>query len=148
MCSDRVESGRKPDVVRALGATDHSAGVADIGFKPDVIVECTGVGHVIADLKRAIAPGGIVCLMGVGSGGTTSLPLADMAAEMVLGNKVIIGSVNANKRHWYKASEALARTDPSWLNRLVTRVEPPANFAGALERKAEDIKVVVQFSQV
>jgi hypothetical protein len=32
-----------------------------------------------------------------------------IAAEMVLRNNVVLGSVNANKRHWYKAAEALAR---------------------------------------
>jgi hypothetical protein len=52
------------------------------------------------------------------------------------------GGVNANKRHWYKGSEALARADRSWLNRLITRTERPENFARALERRSADIKVV------
>ena len=30
--------------------------VADVGFEPDVIVECTGVGQVITDSIRAVAP--------------------------------------------------------------------------------------------
>src|SRR5215203_2626794 len=34
---DRVESGLKPDLVRALGATYHSGTAADVGFEPDVI---------------------------------------------------------------------------------------------------------------
>ena len=33
---DRVESGPKPELVRALGATYHTGTVADIGFEPDV----------------------------------------------------------------------------------------------------------------
>ena len=41
---DRVESGSKPDLVRALGATYHSGSVASVGFNPDVIIECTGAG--------------------------------------------------------------------------------------------------------
>ena len=41
---DRMESGPKPELVRALGATYHSGSVKEIGFEPDVIVECTGVG--------------------------------------------------------------------------------------------------------
>ena len=45
---DRAESGPKPKLVRDLGATYHSGSVKDIGFEPDVIVECTGVGQVIA----------------------------------------------------------------------------------------------------
>src|SRR6516225_9339794 len=69
---DRVESGRKPDLVRSLGATYHSGSVANLGFEPDVVVECTGVGSVISESIRYVGSGGIICLTGVGSGGTTS----------------------------------------------------------------------------
>ena len=56
--------------------------------------------------------------------------------------------MNANKRHWYKAGEALARADVAWLSRLVTRRERPEDFAQALHREADDIKVVIQFAEV
>jgi hypothetical protein len=58
-----------------------------------------------------------------------------------------VGSVNANKRHWYKAGEALARADRAWLGRLLTRRERPEDFAQALRRGPGDIKVVVQFAE-
>jgi threonine dehydrogenase-like Zn-dependent dehydrogenase len=146
---DRVESGPKPEIVRALGATYHVGTVADIGFEPDVIIECTGVGQIIADSIRAIGAGGIVCLTGVGTGGHVTGPdTADVAAGAVLRNNVVVGSVNANKRHWYKAGEFLARADRSWLARLVTRSERPEDFMRALNRQPEDIKVVVQFAEV
>ena len=61
---------------------------------------------------------------------------------------MLVGSVNANKRHWYKASQALARADRAWLARLITRREKPENFKKALERTPDDIKVVIQFSEV
>ncbi|HEY2153594.1 MAG TPA: glucose 1-dehydrogenase [Vicinamibacterales bacterium] len=146
---DRAESGTKPELVRALGATYHTGTVAGAGFEPDVIVECTGAGQVIADSIRAIAPGGVVCLTGVGSGGrTVGLPTADVASNLVLRNNVVVGSVNANKRHWYKAGQALARADRAWLARLITRRVPLENFERALQRQPEDIKVVVEFAQV
>jgi threonine dehydrogenase-like Zn-dependent dehydrogenase len=145
---DRVESGPKPELVRAIGATYHSGGVTGVGIQPDVIVECTGVGQVMADLLKIVPSGGIVCLTGVGTGGrTTGLPTADVASAMVLQNNVIVGSVNANKRHWYRASQELARADPAWLARLITRCEPPEGFARALQREPDDIKVIVQFAE-
>lgn len=145
---DRVTSGPKPELVRALGATYHTGRVTEIGFEPDVIVECTGVGQVIADSIRHVGAGGVVCLTGIGSGGrTTGLPLADVASELVLQNNVVIGSVNANKRHWYKAAQDLARADRAWLSRLVSRRERPEDFARALERGPDDVKVVVQFAE-
>jgi hypothetical protein len=59
-----------------------------------------------------------------------------------------VGSVNANKRHWYKAGNLLARADKKWLSRLITRKEKPENFRQALARKPDDIKVVIQFADV
>jgi len=144
---DRSESGVKPELVNSLGATYHCGTVANIGLEPDVVIECTGVGQVISDCIRSVAAGGIVCLTGVGSGGKTgNVPTADVAAEVVLQNNVVIGSVNANKRHWYKATQVLARADRSFLSRLITRSEPPDAFQRALQRTPEDIKVVIQFS--
>jgi threonine dehydrogenase-like Zn-dependent dehydrogenase len=146
---DRVASGPKPALVRALGATYHTGSVADVGFQPDVIVECTGVGQVIADAIQAVAPGGVVCLTGVGSGGrTVGLATADAATNVVLRNNVVVGSVNANKRHWYKAGQVLARADRAWLARLVSRTVPPEEFMRALSREPDDIKVVIQFAQL
>jgi threonine dehydrogenase-like Zn-dependent dehydrogenase len=145
---DRVETGPKPELVRALGATYHTGTVAEVGFAPDVIVECTGVGQLIADSIQAVAPGGVVCLTGVGTGGrTVGLRTADVASNVVLRNNVGVGSVNANKRHWYKAGQVLAKADRAWLARLLTRSEPPERFAHALRREPDDIKVVVQFAE-
>jgi glucose 1-dehydrogenase len=146
---DRVESGAKPELVRALGAAYHTGPVGNVGFEPDVIIECTGVGQVVVDAVQAIGAGVVVCLTGVGSGGSTDGPAAaNVAAAAVLKNNVVVGSVNANKRHWYKAGEALSRADRSWLARLVTRREQPDRVAQALHREPEDIKVIVQFSTV
>jgi threonine dehydrogenase-like Zn-dependent dehydrogenase len=145
---DRVDSGPKPELVKALGATYHTGTISGIGFEPDVIIECTGVGQVIADAIQGVSAGGVVCLTGIGTGGrATGLSTADVGASVVLKNNVVVGSVNANKRHWYKAAESLARADRSWLARLISRKERPENFHQALHREANDIKVVIQFAE-
>ena len=46
---DRATSGSKPDLVKALGATYHSTTVSEVGFEPDIIIECTGAGQVISE---------------------------------------------------------------------------------------------------
>jgi threonine dehydrogenase-like Zn-dependent dehydrogenase len=146
---DRVAAGPKPEIVSALGATYHTSPIADIGFQPDVIVECTGVGSLVSDAIQWVGSGGIVCLTGVGAGGSVgTMPTAEAAAAAVLKNNVVLGSVNANKRHWHKAGQALARADRSWLSRLITRREKPESFDRAMQRKEDDIKVVIQFSEV
>jgi glucose 1-dehydrogenase len=146
---DRVTSGTKVDLVKALGATYHSTSVSHVDFEPDIIIECTGVGQVIAESILKVGAGGIVCLTGVGRGGAAAgAAIADVAAAAVLRNNVIVGSVNANKRHWYKAGQVLARADRQWLAGLVTRREKPQHFMQALERKPDDIKVVIQFADI
>ena len=145
---DRAETGPKADLVRALGGTYHSGRVTDLDFEPDVIVECTGVGAVIADSIQQIGSGGILCLTGIGAGGSVMGTVADTAAAVVLKNNVIVGSVNANKRHWYKAGQNLMRSDRAWLSRVITRRERPEDFQKALERQPDDVKVIIQFSEV
>jgi threonine dehydrogenase-like Zn-dependent dehydrogenase len=145
---DRATSGPKVELVKAIGATYHSTTVADVAFEPDVIIECTGAGQVIAESIQKVGTGGTVCLTGIGAGGLAQRSTADMAAAAVLKNNVIVGSVNANKRHWHKAGQALARADRKVLERLITRREKPENFKLALERQPGDIKVIIQFSDV
>ena len=145
---DRATAGPKPELVASLGATYHTGRAAEVGFNPDVIIECTGAGEVISDCLQVVSPGGVVCLTGVGSGGRTTGFTADVAAKMVLQNNVVVGSVNANKRHWYKAAQVLARADRRWLERLITRAERPEAFMQALHRQPDDIKVVIQFAEI
>ena len=143
---DRVTEGAKPQLVRDVGATYHSGAVTDLGIQPDVVIECTGVGSVIVDSIRSVGSGGVVCLTGVGSGGPTSgLSPADVAKALVLQNNVVLGSVNANRRHFYRAAEALAAADRPWLERLITRRVPPQDIVDALMHGPDDIKVVVDF---
>ena len=73
------------------------------------------------------------------------MPAADVAKALVLRNDVIVGSVNANRRHFYRAAQALA-ADRNWLAQLISRRVPPANIADGLHRIPDDIKVVVDFS--
>jgi threonine dehydrogenase-like Zn-dependent dehydrogenase len=144
----RTATGPKPDLVRALGGTYHSCAVKDIGFAPDVVLECTGVGQVISESIAVVAASGVVCLTGVGHGGKPpTIPTADVASDAVLKNTLGFGSVNANRRHWYKAGEALARADRTWLRKLITRSEHHRDFAKALDRRSEDVKVIIQFAE-
>jgi threonine dehydrogenase-like Zn-dependent dehydrogenase len=143
---DRVTEGAKPELVRDLGATYHTGAIGDLGFAPDVVIECTGVGPLIVDSIHHVGSGGVVCLTGVGSGGRPSgVSAADTAKEVVLQNNVIVGSVNANRRHFYRAAQALAAADRDWLAKLISRRVPPEKITDALTRGPEDIKVVVDF---
>ena len=145
---DRVTSGPKPALVKQLGATYHTGAVAGLGLRPDIVVECTGVVELIRQAMETISPGGIICLTGVGSpAAPDSVSAAALATDVVLKNIVVFGSVNANRRHYYRAAKVLAAADRSWLEQLVTRRTRPDQAHEALQRAPDDIKVVIEFAQ-
>lgn len=147
---DIVADGPKPAAVAALGATYHHAPVPEVTDKlqPDVVVEATGVGRVVFDAVAGTAPYGIVCLTGLSSGGRR-IPVDAGATnrELVLENDVVVGSVNANLRHYAQAATALAAADRDWLERLITRRVPLDRYADALRPEPDDIKVVLTFEE-
>ncbi len=133
--STATRDGPKPDLARALGATYHSG---DLGkLAPDVVIECTGAGAVVLDAMRRTAPQGIVCLAGVSSGGhKLKFDVGDLNRDMVLENDVVFGSVNANRRHYAAAAEALAKADKDWLARLITRTRAAVALARGVRARA------------
>jgi len=141
---DRVTDGPKPALVHDLGATYHSGSIDALPHKPDVVVECTGVGELVLDVLEHTAPNAVTCLTGIASGNRTVPLTADALNKMlVLDNDVVVGSVNANRRHYAAAVDALAKADQTWLARLVSRRVPIADWPTALERSPDDVKVVV-----
>ena len=144
---DQVTSGPKPALVEALGATYHTDLDEALAVGPDIVVECTGVAPLIRAAAEGAAPGAIICLTGVGPPVVPDArsPTA-IASDAVLKNLVLFGSVNANRRHYYRAAQVLARADSSWLEQLVTRRVRPEEFEHALQREPDDIKVVIEFA--
>jgi glucose 1-dehydrogenase len=145
---DRSECGAKPALVRDLGGTYHAGSVESIAdLRPDIVVECTGAPALIRRLLGATAAAGIVCLTGISNPGEAfTLDLGLINRTMVLGNDVVFGSVNANRKHYEAAAAALARADRGWLGRLITRRVPLSRWTEALVPRADDIKVVVDMT--
>jgi glucose 1-dehydrogenase len=144
---DRSSEGPKPKLTKGLGATYHVGDIADVveHVQPDVVVECTGAAPVIAAVLGHTAASGIVCLAGVSQDKAVEFDIGRFNRNTVLGNKVAFGSVNANRKHYQAAAEALAKADYEWLAALISRRVPLARFAEALENRRDDIKVVIDF---
>ncbi len=141
---DRVTDGPKPGLVRDLGATYHSGGLEELGEAADVVLECTGVGQIIFDVMAHSTPDRIICLAGVSSGGRKlEVDAGSINRSMVLSNGVVFGSVNANRRHYEEAAEALGKADPAWLGRLISRRVPLEKWHDALDRQPSDVKTVI-----
>lgn len=144
---DRVTGGPKPSLVAAMGATYHHdlATVAET-VQPDIVIEATGAASLVTEAMTVTGPYGIVCLTGVSSPGRlSSIDAGAVNREIVLENDVLIGSVNANLRHFRLAAEQLAAADPAWLSGLITRRLPLERHVEAFQG-SDDIKVVLSLS--
>ncbi len=99
------------------------------------------------DVLARTGPNAITVLTGL-SGSRRTLPIqaARINDELVLDNDVVVGSVNANLRHYRAGAQALASADPDWLARLLTRRVPLHDWPAALDRQAGDVKVVVDLT--
>ncbi|PRZ42194.1 threonine dehydrogenase-like Zn-dependent dehydrogenase [Antricoccus suffuscus] len=145
---DRVTDGPKPQLVRDLGATYHHGSIDDVTskVKPDVVIEATGVGELVFGAMSGTASYGIVCLTGVSSTGRSlKIDAGSVNRSIVLENDVIVGSVNANLKHYADAARDLAKADPEWLARLVSRRVPVEKFQDAFTAQPDDVKVVITF---
>jgi threonine dehydrogenase-like Zn-dependent dehydrogenase len=145
---DRNQTGSKSELVCELGGRFHTD-MDDIeALSPDIVMECTGAAAIAQKCLDATAPGGILCLVGVSAPGQeVTLDLGLLNRTMVLRNKCVFGTVNANRRHYEIALDVLMRADKRWLGQLITRRVPLARFAEALERRPGDIKVIIDFLQ-
>jgi glucose 1-dehydrogenase len=147
---DRATGGPKPAAVAALGAKYHHSGIAGAvaDGRPDIIIEATGASSVILEALGATAAYGLVCLTGVSAAGhAISVDIGAANREIVLENDAVVGTVNANLRHYAAAAEALAAAEPEWLERLITRRVPLDHALEALQQDEDEIKVVITLAE-
>jgi threonine dehydrogenase-like Zn-dependent dehydrogenase len=117
------------DLVEALGARYVSTTEVPIAdakqFGPfDLILEATGSSRVVFESSLALAKNGVLVLTSVtGGSGTLEVPADRINLEFVLGNKVMVGSVNANREYFETGVRDLALAEAEyagWLKRLLT----------------------------
>lgn len=129
----------------------HEVPIADMPARLgniDVIVEATGSSSVAFEAMSILGVNGVLCLTGVSAGNKEiNIPTDCLNLGIVLGNKTIFGTVNANKRDWQRAIQDMALFETLWpgaLSDMITRRVPLEDFAEAVERKPYDIKAVLE----
>ena len=90
----------------------------------DVIFEATGNSSVVFDSMQALGKNGVLVLSSVtGGNNMIQVPADRINLEFVLGNKVMVGTVNANREYFDSGVGDMAQAEaeyPGWLNRLLT----------------------------
>lgn len=133
------------------GEVQHHLGKLAEEFGPfDFILEATGAAQVAIGAMRIIGADGVLCLASV-TGGEAPMEIcaACLNLELVLGNRVVFGTVNANRIDFEEGVKHLAQARtrfPGWLEALITRRVPLERFREGFERRPGDVKVVVEVS--
>ena len=144
---DHATDGPKPALVSDLGATYHNSALNELPADFDVVIECTGSPSLALDVVSHTGFDGIVCLAGVSDPGSkTTMDVGALNQSLVAGNRVVFGSVNANRRHYDAAMRALGAAPREWLRRLITSRVPLSDWRRAFERRKHDIKNVIDFT--
>lgn len=117
----------------------------------DLILEATGVAHVEFDLLEALGRNGLYVLTGIPGGDRPmNIDGAALMRSLVLGNQVVVGSVNASRKHFESGVRDLQRARQEWggaLDGVITHPRPFAEFASALAPPPPDeIKAVLEWA--
>ncbi len=119
----------------------------------DVVFEATGASVVAFEAMEALGKNGVLVLTGI-SGGDREIevPGDRIMLNFVLGNKVAVGTVNANRSYFESGVRDMALAEaryPGWLGRLLThRVQGLDNYEEMIRLLTEEKDAVKVFVEV
>ena len=156
--SRRSPPYRNSDLITELGARYISSQQSTLvqaseRYGPfDLIFEASGFSPLVFQAAEALGKNGVLMLSSVTGGENKVEVNADKINEgFVLGNKVMVGTVNASHADFVSGVNDLVKAEaffPGWLNKLLTtRVKGLENYAEMLRHLIEDkeaIKVYVE----
>jgi glucose 1-dehydrogenase len=150
---------RNSELAAAIGAGYESSSLrpmADVARDHgpfDLIFEASGFSPLVWDAAAALGANGVLVLSSVtGGSATADIPSDRINQGFVLGNKVMVGTVNASRDDFAQAADDLLlaeATHPGWLEQLLTSPirgleHPEAILAELVDRDA--IKAYVDVS--
>lgn len=147
------------DLVEAVGARYVSTrktplAQAAVQYGPfDIIFEATGASSVAFEGMEALGRNGVLVLIGISGGHRTiEVPGDRILLGFVLGNKVAVGSVNANRTHFEHGVQDMALAEalyPGWLKRLLTHpVAGLENYAEMIRLLTEEKRAIKVYMEV
>jgi glucose 1-dehydrogenase len=147
------------DLVEALGARyintqDEALRDAAAKYGPfDLIYEATGFAPIVFEAMQALGKNGVLVLASVTGGNQTAeVPAAKINLEFVLGNKVMVGTVNGNREYFEAAVRDLAMAQaqyPGWVARLLTHpVEALDNYRQLIDTLTAGKDVIKAYCEI
>jgi threonine dehydrogenase-like Zn-dependent dehydrogenase len=153
---DRSDDDRKEEIFSALGVAHFNAKKIklhdipkELGCQIDLIVEETGSSTVALHSIMVVGTNGVVVLTSITGGDKKMEICSDCFNQgLVLGNKAVVGSVNAHRRDFEDGIGHLLAIENRWpglLRKLITARYPPERIREALDSMRDNIKVAIEF---
>ena len=136
--------------VTYLSTADVTVAQASAMYGPfDLVLEGTGYSPLVFDAMASLGKNGVLVLVSVTGGDRhIEVPADRINQGFVLGNKVVVGSVNASRADFERGVADLAQAElsyPGWLGRLLTHpvagLEKYAALLDTLTNARDAIKV-------
>lgn len=153
---ERTEKPERRALLAKIGASYAATSVTPLaeivagGGTSDLAIEATGNAAVAFDLMAHLGTNGVLALTSVTGGDATApVPIARVNRGLVLGNKLVLGSVNANRIDFENGVRDLQEVERRWpgvLASLITRRVPLADAASAVAHDPAQIKTVVELA--
>lgn len=146
----------RPQILQTIGGKyvdgrKISAGKVDSEIGPmEIIFESTGVATLEFNLLDALASNGIYVLTGIPDGDRPlEIPGPELIRQLVLGNQIMVGSVNASRDHFQVAVDDLMKAKKHWpgiFANIITHQYPFYKYKDAFfEHPTNEIKAVIQW---
>ncbi len=139
------------DIIESLDATYVNSNETPVRDVPeaheqtDLVFEATGYAPHALDAVHALRENGVAALLGVPADHTAEVDVGAWHREVVLGNRAVVGSVNAGSQHFRAAVDSLADLSESFLDAFVTAVAPVDDLAAAFATGDDVVKTAVAF---
>jgi glucose 1-dehydrogenase len=150
---------KNSDLIEEIGAryvsTDdvavHDFAVNEGAF--DLIFEATGYAPIVFDAMQALAKNGVLVLSSVTGGDRkVEVPADKINLEFVLGNKVMVGTVNANREYFESGVQDMSAAVleyGDWLSKLLTHpVEGLENYQQLFELLTDGNDVIKAYCEM
>lgn len=114
----------------------------------DLAIEATGAAAVVFNAMQILGRNGVLCLLSVTGGSRTAeQPIEKINQQLVLGNQVVFGSVNANPRHFAMGVKDFTLIEKKWpgvLKQLITSSLPWGEYHGWFGQRGDGIKTTLE----
>jgi threonine dehydrogenase-like Zn-dependent dehydrogenase len=150
---------KNAELIEAIGGTYHSvsstpfSGSSNTLGAYDVIFEATGFAPLAFEAMGELGKNGVLVLSSVTGGKhTVDIDADKVNLQFVLGNKVMVGTVNASREHFEMGVADFARAEltwPGWLRNLLTHpIRGLENYGQLLEALTAGHGVIKAYCQV